>query len=204
MPKKKIDPNAEEGTWSGYPDRPPKKLKTTIREATFETLNESDQVLLLIDECHRSHTDLFHANMMKALPNAAKIGFTGTPILRSNAANTQMIFGSFIDKYKMRQSEEDGSTVPIRYEGRTAEGLVESTAKLDAKFDNLFADRTEQELNFIRNKYAGEGDVLEAPKLIAEKQRTCLSIMSRRSCPMGSRLMVVTRRFRALQGFLGG
>ena len=189
---KKVNQDAEAGNLvKDVPDSPPKKLKTTIREATFETLNESDQVLLLIDECHRSHTDLFHANMMKALPNAAKIGFTGTPILRSNAANTQMIFGSFIDKYKMRQSEEDGSTVPIRYEGRTAEGLVESTAKLDAKFDNLFADRTEQELNFIRNKYAGEGDVLEAPKLIAEKAKDMLEHYVSEVLPNGFKAQVV-------------
>jgi len=57
---------------------------------------------------------------MAALPNAAKIGFTGTPIMREGKKRTDAIFGPFIDKYTIRQAEHDGAVVPIFYEGRTA------------------------------------------------------------------------------------
>ncbi len=146
-------------------------LKQTIREKEFETLNESDKILILVDEAHRSHTQSFHANMMKAMPNAAKIGFTGTPIMKCDARGTRDIFGDFIDKYRMQESEDDGATVPILYEGRTADGLVEHADRLDEAFEDMFTDYTPAEQQTIRQKYATQGDVLEAPKLIAAKAR---------------------------------
>jgi type I restriction enzyme R subunit len=144
-------------------------LRQVVRDQEFEVLNESSKVLILIDEAHRSHTKTFHANLMKALPNAAKIGFTGTPILCGDKASTQAIFGEFIDKYCLDEAVEDEATVKIVYEGRTADGLVEHTDRLDQKFEDLFRDYSETEKEIIRNRYAAEGDVLEAPKLIAEK-----------------------------------
>ena len=84
-----------------------KTLRQVVRDQEFEVLNESPDILVLIDEAHRSHTKTFHANMMKALPNAAKIGFTGTPIMRSDATTTMSIFGEFIDKYRLDEAVED-------------------------------------------------------------------------------------------------
>ncbi len=70
-----------------------------IRNQTdYPEVNPSEKILLLIDECHRSHTLTLHATLMRALPNAAKIGF--------------------IDKYAMKRAQEDGATVKILYEGR--------------------------------------------------------------------------------------
>ena len=79
---------------------------------------------------------------MAALPNAAKIGFTGTPIMREGKKRTETIFGPFIDKYTIRQSEADGATVPILYEGRTAKGAVQGASDLDELFEDMFAEHT--------------------------------------------------------------
>ena len=81
---------------------------------------------------------LLHANLMKALPNAARIGFTGTPIIMGDKKRTHEIFGEFIDRYTITQSEEDGATVPILYEGRTAKGAVSDGRDLDQFFDDMF------------------------------------------------------------------
>ncbi len=168
-----------------------KTLKLTVRDQEFEVLNESPNILILIDEAHRSHTKTFHANMMKALPNAAKIGFTGTPIMRCDQATTQTIFGEFIDKYRLNEAVDDEATVKIVYEGRTADGLVEHTDLLDRKFEDLFRDYSETEKQIIKNKYAAEGDVLEAPKLIAEKSADMLRHYIRAVLPNGFKAQVV-------------
>lgn len=168
-----------------------KVLKLTVRDQEFEVLNESPNILILIDEAHRSHTKTFHANLMKALPNAAKIGFTGTPIMRADRASTQAIFGDFIDKYRLNEAVEDEATVKIVYEGRTADGLVEHTDRLDQKFEDQFREYTEAEKQVIKNKYAAEGDVLEAPKLIAEKAADMLRHYVRAVLPNGFKAQVV-------------
>ena len=110
-----------------------------------------------------------HRNLRRALPNAAIIGFTGTPIFSEEKTETREIFGEFIDQYILHEAELDGATVPILYEGRTAEGYVKDALGLDQLFEDMFRDYTAEELAVIKAKYATEGDVLEAPLLIEKK-----------------------------------
>ncbi len=87
-----------------------------------------------------------HRNLRKALPNAAIIGFTGTPILSKEKTETREIFGDFIDKYILLDSELDGAIVPILYEGRTADGLVKDAPGLDQLFEDMFQEYAPDEL----------------------------------------------------------
>ncbi len=146
-------------------------FKETIRQEKFPLLNDSEEILLLVDEAHRSHTSTLHRNLHSALPNAAIIGFTGTPIISARKKETSEIFGEYIDKYILQDAELDGATVPILYEGRTADGEVLDAPNLDAVFEDMFREHSPEELAVIKAKYATEGDVLEAPKLIAQKAR---------------------------------
>jgi type I restriction enzyme, R subunit len=174
-------------------------------EDAFPVLNTSDEILVLVDEAHRSQSSGLHANLRKALPNAALIGFTGTPILIGEAQRTHEIFGTFIDRYTIKQSEEDGATVPILYEGRTADAAVDDERSLDALFEDMFSDRTPEELEAIKKKYATRGHVLEAPKLIAAKARDMLRHYVDAVLPNGfkAQLVASTRRAAVLyQGSL--
>ncbi|MGW4654409.1 type I restriction endonuclease subunit R [Streptomyces sp. NPDC004279] len=137
-------------------------------------LNTDETVVILVDEAHRSQTSTLHANLMAALPNAAKIGFTGTPIMREGKKRTDAIFGSFIDKYTIRQAEHDGAVVPIFYEGRTAKGAVVGGSDLDELFEDMFAEHTDEEIEKLKARYATTGAVLEAPRLIAAKAKSIL------------------------------
>ena len=137
-------------------------------------LNTDDSIVILVDEAHRSQTSTLHANLMAALPNAAKIGFTGTPIMREGKKKTESIFGPYIDKYTIRQAEADGSVVPIFYEGRTAKGAVAGGSDLDTLFEDMFAERTPEETEKLKARYATTGAVLEAPQLIAAKAKSML------------------------------
>jgi type I restriction enzyme R subunit len=141
---------------------------------SFGVLNSDESIVILVDEAHRSQTSTLHANLMAALPNAAKIGFTGTPIMREGKKRTEAIFGEFIDKYTIRQAEADGAVVPILYEGRTAKGAVAGGSDLDELFEDMFANLSDAELEKLKARYATTGSVVEAPKLIAAKAKSML------------------------------
>ncbi|HUX75336.1 MAG TPA: type I restriction endonuclease subunit R [Anaerolineae bacterium] len=158
---------------------------------SFPVFNASEEILLLIDEAHRSHTSTLHANLMAALPNCAKIGFTGTPIIEAHKRPTHEIFGPFIDVYTIRQSQQDGATVRILYEGRTTPGEVADGETLDGLFEDMFRERTPQELEAIKARYATTGDVLEAEKLIAAKARDMLRHYVTTVLPDGYKAQVV-------------
>lgn len=140
----------------------------------FGELNTDETILILVDEAHRSQTSALHANLMAALPNAAKVGFTGTPIMKDGKKKTESIFGPYIDQYTIRQAEADGAVVPIFYEGRTAKGAVAGGSDLDALFEDMFDEQTPEELERLKARYATTGAVLEAPKLIAAKGRSMM------------------------------
>lgn len=139
------------------------KLVAKIRErAPFPVLNESEDVLVLIDEAHRSHTSGLHQNLLDALPNAARIGFTGTPIEERSKKRTREIFGDFIDRYLLRDAEADGAIVKILYEGRELKADVTDKGTLDGLFDATFVGKTLEEREAIKDRYATRTRVLNA------------------------------------------
>ena len=137
-------------------------------------LDTSEDVVVLVDEAHRSQGSALHANLLKALPNCARIGFTGTPIIMGRRKYTAAIFGEYLDQYTILQSEADGATLPILYEGRTAKAAVRDAADMDELFEDMFTEHTPEELEAIKKRWATRGNVMEAPKLIAAKARSML------------------------------
>ena len=111
------------------------KFREADLTETFPKLNDSPHILVMTDEAHRSQYKLLGANLDRAIPNAAKIGYTGTPIDK-----TERVFGDYIDKYTMRQSIEDGVTLEIVYEGRTHNAEVSDQAGMDEAFADVFSD----------------------------------------------------------------
>ena len=157
----------------------------------FPILNESEAILVMVDEAHRSHASVLHANLMNALPNAARIGFTGTPIIMGKRKKTRQIFGSYLDRYTLADSEADGSTVPILYEGRTTDAAVRGASRMDEVFFRWFADLTDSQRETLQRKYATVGQVLEAPDLIEAKARNILRHYVSTVMPDGLKGMVV-------------
>jgi type I restriction enzyme R subunit len=180
--------------------------EVTFRESVdvskFPVLNQSEEILVLVDEAHRSHTLGLHRNLRTALPNAAFVGFTGTPIVAHDKKQTFEIFGPPIDRYLTRDAELDGATVPILYEGRTADGLVEKARELDQRFEDLFRGYTAQELAAIKAKYATQGDVLEAPLLIEQKARDMIRHYVSVVLPAGFKAQVVATSREAAMTYL--
>ena len=157
----------------------------------FDTINESGDILVLVDEAHRSQASTLHANLMNALPNAARIGFTGTPIIMGHRKKTREIFGGYLDRYTLRQSEADRSTVPIFYEGRITEAAVKGASKMDELFMRWFDGLTEDQRKTLQQRYATAAQVLEAPELIEAKAKDMLRHYITTVMPDGFKGMIV-------------
>ena len=86
----------------------------------YPVLSGRSDIIVITDEAHRSQYDTFALNMRNALPNAAFIGFTGTPLMAGEEL-TKSVFGDYVSIYNFRQSVEDHNTVPLYYENRIPE-----------------------------------------------------------------------------------
>lgn len=139
------------------------KFREADLTETFPQLNASPHILVMTDEAHRSQYKMLGANLDKAIPNAAKIGYTGTPIDK-----TERVFGDYIDKYTMRQGIEDGVTLEIVYEGRTHNAEVPDQAGMDQAFADMFSDYNLQERLEILG-YGSRDAYLEARNTIKMK-----------------------------------
>jgi type I restriction enzyme R subunit len=86
----------------------------------YPVLSTRSDIVVITDEAHRSQYDIFAANMRSALPNAAFIGFTGTPLMAGEEL-TKEVFGDYVSVYNFKESVDDVNTVPLYYENRIPE-----------------------------------------------------------------------------------
>jgi type I restriction enzyme, R subunit len=117
--------------------------KDKLAGRSFPLLSDRSNVIVITDEAHRTQYDLIDGlarNLRDALPNAAFLGFTGTPIEFADR-NTRDVFGDYIDIYDLTQSIDDGATVKVYYEARLVK--VEIPAELRDELDEGFEEATE-------------------------------------------------------------
>jgi type I restriction enzyme R subunit len=135
----------------------------TEHSEDYPQLSERKNIIVIVDEAHRSQYKTLAGNVRQALPNASFIGFTGTPIeLRDRS--TRVTFGDYISVYTMRQSRQDGNTVPIYYQGRLAK-LHLTNEFIDEDFDRI----TETEEDIIKEKLKSRWAQFEA--LVGTEER---------------------------------
>lgn len=124
----------------------------TEKGQTYPKLSDRSDVIVITDEAHRSQYDIFAMNMRNALPNAAFIAFTGTPLIVGEE-KTREVFGDYVSTYDFKQSVDDKNTVPLHYENRipelqlTNENLNEDMERLleDAELDDEQEKKLERE-----------------------------------------------------------
>src|ERR1019366_5443224 len=86
----------------------------------YPVLSTRSDIIVITDEAHRSQYDIFASNMRSALPHAAFIGFTGTPLM-AGEERTKEVFGEYVSVYNFKESVDDENTVPLYYENRIPE-----------------------------------------------------------------------------------
>ena len=125
-------------------------------------LSERRNIVVIADEAHRSQYDFidgFARHMRDALPQASFVGFTGTPVEKSDA-NTRNVFGDYISIYDIQRAVEDQATVPIYYENRLAKLSLDEAER--PRIDPDFEDATEGEEVARKEKLKSKWAQLEA------------------------------------------
>jgi len=92
-------------------------------------------IYVFVDECHRTQSGKLHEAMKQFIPDAMYIGFTGTPLLKSDKQTSLEIFGRYIHTYKFDEAVKDKVVLDLRYEARDVEQKLTSTAKIDEWFE---------------------------------------------------------------------
>lgn len=93
------------------------------------------ELYVFVDECHRTQSGKLHEAMKAILPKAIFIGFTGTPLLKSDKKTSLETFGGYIHTYKFNEGVRDGVVLDLRYEARDIPQNITSQEKIDAWFD---------------------------------------------------------------------
>lgn len=162
------------------------KLNTTSESLKlFDVLNTSEKVLVMIDEAHRSQYKIMGANLERALPNATRLAFTGTPIDKTD--NT---FQYYIHKYTLNDARRDDVIVDIVYEGRTQNPEIKDKSGMNAKFVDVFKERTPSEWQQIMGFHSRRA-YLEAIEIIADKAKDMIEHYSTHILPNGFKAQVV-------------
>jgi len=160
------------------------KFQERELKAPFPVLNESPNILVMIDEAHRSQYKLLGANLRRALPNSVKLAFTGTPIEK-----TEKTFGDYIDKYSIRQAVEDGVTVEIVYEGRVHGAEISDEESANRKFEDVFKEISEDERRHTLGRTWKA--YLEAEQVIRDKAKDMIEHYITHVFPNGLKAQVV-------------
>ena len=163
---------------------------------SFPVINDSDKILVLIDEAHRSQGGEMGDNLFQAFPNAARIGFTGTPLITPrHKATTCERFGQkagfFIDTYKMNDAVRDHATVDIKYIGRKSDDNIPNKDEFDQAFEETFKNRTLEERIEIQKRYGTMIAYLESADRIKENARDMLDHYIAEILPNGFKAQVV-------------
>ena len=158
-------------------------------------LSPRRNIIVIADEAHRSQYDLVDGlarHMRDALPNASFIGFTGTPIEKTDA-NTRAVFGDYISIYDIQRAVADKATVPIYYESRIAKlGLNASELpKLDAEFEEITEGEELTKKEKLKTKWAALEALVGDPKRVALIAADLVAHFEKRTEAMDGKAMVV-------------
>ena len=162
---------------------------------THPMLSDRRNIVVIADEAHRSQYDFidgFARHMRDALPKASFVGFTGTPIELQDA-NTKAVFGDYISIYDIQRSVEDGATVPIYYESRLAELVLDEDEKpkIDPEFEEATEGEEVERKERLKTKWAQLEAVVGAEKRVKQIAEDIVAHFDQRLETLEGKAMVV-------------
>jgi type I restriction enzyme R subunit len=158
-------------------------------------LSERRNIVVIADEAHRSQYDFidgFARHMRDALPNASFVGFTGTPIEKTDA-NTRAVFGDYISVYDIQRAVADGATVPIYYESRLAklDLAAEEKPRIDPQFEEATEGEEVERKEKLKSKWAQLEAVVGSEKRLRLIARDIVERYEKRVDAMDGKAMIV-------------
>jgi type I restriction enzyme, R subunit len=161
----------------------------------YPVLSDRRNIVVIADEAHRSQYDFidgFARHMRDALPHASFIGFTGTPIEKTDAS-TRAVFGDYISVYDIQRAVVDGATVPIYYENRLAKlELRESERpRIDLDFEEVTEGEEVERKEQLKSKWAQQEAIVGSENRLAIVARDLVDHFENRLAAMDGKAMVV-------------
>jgi type I restriction enzyme, R subunit len=158
-------------------------------------LSERRNIVVIADEAHRSQYDFidgFARHMRDALPHASFIGFTGTPIEKTDA-NTRNVFGDYISIYDIQCAVEDGATVPIYYESRLAKLELKPSErpKIDPQFEEVTEGEEVERKEKLKSKWAQLEAVVGADNRVKRIAQDFVDHFEKRIGALDGKAMIV-------------
>jgi type I restriction enzyme R subunit len=172
-------------------------------EAARDVVAERENVIVFVDEAHRSQEGEFGIWMRTALPNARLFAFTGTPVEMTDRSTRRafspvleeridgsVVFENYMDAYSIKQSIADGATVEVLYEPRLADWQLEN-ADLDALFEAAFAELDDEQREALRRDAAREVVVAKAPARVEAIAADLFEVLRDKIAPAGFKAQLV-------------
>ncbi|MGH7048642.1 MAG: type I restriction endonuclease subunit R [Stellaceae bacterium] len=158
-------------------------------------LSERRNIVVIADEAHRSQYDFIDGlarHLHDALPNASFIGFTGTPIEKTDA-NTRAVFGDYISVYDIQRAVIDGATVPIYYESRLArlELAPSERPRIDPEFEEATEGEEIERKERLKSKWAQLEALVGSEKRVKLIARDLVAHFEERLAAMDGKAMIV-------------
>ena len=162
------------------------------------------EVFVFVDECHRTQSGKLHRVMKAMMPNAAFIGFTGTPLLKRDARTSLEVFGSYIHTYKFSEGVEDKVVLDLVYEARDIDQRLGSEDKIDAWFDAKTRGLNDWQKDEVKNQWGTMQKVLSSRSRMDRVVNDIVfdfSVKPRLSSQRGNALLVVSSIYEACKYF---
>ncbi|AOV18131.1 deoxyribonuclease [Acidihalobacter aeolianus] len=164
----------------------------------YPLLSDRDDIVVIVDEAHRTQYKSLAENMRRGLPNAQYLAFTGTPLL-GRERKTNAWFGDYVSEYNFQQSMDDGATVPLYYEKRVPEVLIQNES-LSEEFYEILEDENldEAQQAKLEVRFAKEIEVIKRDDRLETIARDIVYHFPRRGY-LGKGIVVCVDKFTAVR-----
>ena len=162
----------------------------------YEDMNKRENIIVMVDEAHRTQEGDLGRKMRSALPNAFLFGLTGTPINKADK-NTFWAFGAeqdaggYMSRYSFQESLRDNATLPLHFEPRLPNYHIDKQ-ELDVAFKELTEDLSEEDRNRLSKKAANLSTLLKSPERVSEIVKDIVQHFQNHVEPEGFKAMIVT------------
>lgn len=162
----------------------------------YPNMNERENIIVMVDEAHRTQEGDLGLSMRAALPNAFLFGLTGTPINKADR-NTFWAFGAeedeggYMSRYTFQESIRDKATLPLHFEPRLPNYHIDKDA-LDTAFQEMANDLSDEDKNKLSQKAAKMSVFLKSPERVNTIVNDIVQHYNKHVAPEGFKAMVVT------------
>lgn len=163
----------------------------------YPELSDRDDIVVIVDEAHRTQYKSLAENMRAGLPNANYVAFTGTPLL-GKERKTNAWFGGYVSEYNFQQSMDDGATVPLFYQKRVPEVLIQND-DLSEEFYEILEDENldDAQAEKLEKRFATELEVIKRPDRLETIAKDIVYHFPRRGY-LGKGMVIAIDKFTAV------